>query len=84
MDEIRVALDTVSGCSLHPYLNLLAVGTGHRRYPMSTRLSDDGQGQADRALLPVMDRLSWGQGTENVMRVFRMGHELLPVPVTAD
>ena len=29
MDDIRVAFDTVNGCSLHPYLNLMAVATGN-------------------------------------------------------
>ncbi|KAG1668606.1 hypothetical protein FOA52_001475 [Chlamydomonas sp. UWO 241] len=55
VDDVHVSLDTVNGCDFHPNLNLLAVATGHRRYPitscnMDTDSSDagsdaDAQGQ---------------------------------------
>ncbi|KAG1668608.1 hypothetical protein FOA52_001477 [Chlamydomonas sp. UWO 241] len=36
VDDVRVSLDTVNGCDFHPNLNLLAVATGHRRYPITS------------------------------------------------
>lgn len=109
MDEIRVAFDTVNGCSLHPYLNLMAVATGnsgshgvvlggvrvsllappphlhtlavglsaagHRRYPMTSCKAD-----ADDSIDGISNRiLAHGGGTENALRVFRMGYEMLDV-----
>ena len=40
MDSLAVADDTVNGCSFNPAVNLLAVATGHRRYPLQPTDSD--------------------------------------------
>ncbi|GAX77396.1 hypothetical protein CEUSTIGMA_g4842.t1 [Chlamydomonas eustigma] len=87
VDEIRASLDTVNGCMFHPYLNLLSVATGQRRYPISVQddlmsSEDEGAGGGARTLqreagfLPV----ELQGGMENVLRVYRLKYEMMPCP----
>jgi len=74
--EVKVADDTVNGCSIHPLLPLLATASGHRRYPLAPEDSD-GEGAADGAqpASPRPAAAAAGQllpGMRNALRVHQL------------
>lgn len=97
--SVKVADDTVTGCSInpHPALPLLATASGQRRYPLAP--SDDegtsdgdedgegeeGQGERQRGQVSTSARGAWLlPGMCNALRVWRLHSEWVVVEAAAE